>query len=181
MRLFIAVLFDKESFETIWQAEEMLRLQAVAGNFTRKENLHMTLVFLGETTNAEGAKCAMDAVEAEPFPLTLHGAGMFSHGDNDIYWLAVEHEPRLIALQSQLCKTLREEGFVLEDRTFQPHVTLGKRVRVKEDFVMQDYINAIPPILARVDKISLMKSEWVHGVLTYTEIGVKKLGLVQGE
>jgi 2'-5' RNA ligase len=44
-----------------------------------------------------------------------------------VLWLGVTDGAReLCAVAERLCASLRERGFVLEDRPFRPHLTLGR-------------------------------------------------------
>ena len=46
MRLFTAVCFDEETKNALFEAEKTAEICA-EGKFTSKENLHLTLVFIG--------------------------------------------------------------------------------------------------------------------------------------
>ena len=59
MRLFIAIRFSPEIRQTLLDAVSGLRAQARSGNFTRPENLHLTLAFLGETNQTKEIRTAM--------------------------------------------------------------------------------------------------------------------------
>ena len=48
MRLFIACQFSREAQQEIERVRDELRRHAEKGNFTRSENFHLTLAFLGE-------------------------------------------------------------------------------------------------------------------------------------
>ena len=62
MRLFIAIRLSRPLVETLKQAQRDIRHQGAEGNFSREENLHLTLAFLGETEDAAGALSAMEEV-----------------------------------------------------------------------------------------------------------------------
>lgn len=69
MRLFLGIelpLFWREALD---RGAAGLRRAGVRANFTRTDNYHLTLVFLGETHRAEAAAAALHQVEASPFPL----------------------------------------------------------------------------------------------------------------
>lgn len=94
MRLFIAINFEEEVKNQLCEAIEQLRESSLQGNFTGRENLHLTLVFIGETQRADDIKHAMDAVRAEPFVLKIGGLGLFKRQGGDLYWMGVEQNPR---------------------------------------------------------------------------------------
>lgn len=85
MRLFLAIQLEEEIKRPLSYAVEVLRTFARKGSFTRKENLHLTLVFLGETWQVEQAKQAMDQVAAQPFVLYFGGVGTFRRDGGDIW------------------------------------------------------------------------------------------------
>lgn len=175
MRLFIAILFNKEIENTLYQTVERLRSQAEHGTFTTRENLHLTVNFIGETKRLEEVKAAMnqavDRVHAGSFPLTIRGFGKFKRREGDIYWVGTEREDTLWRLQRELVKLLKAAGFYdIDDMEYTPHLTLGRRVIVKEGFSRKEMEDTIAPMTMEVSRISLMKSERTCGKLVYTEI-----------
>lgn len=85
MRLFIAINFDKNFKDGLINIREELRNQSVFGNFTLDENLHLTLAFIGETKNIQGAKNAVDRAfqNFKSFKITTEKIGKFS----DLWWV----------------------------------------------------------------------------------------------
>ena len=69
MRLFIAVRFSNHIQKSLQQTMADLRRQGVRGNFSRVENLHLTLAFLGEVQDPEPVCEAINAAAAAPFSL----------------------------------------------------------------------------------------------------------------
>ncbi len=176
MRLFIAILFDQDVRASLYNTVEELKLAAKGGTFTERENLHLTLNFIGETKRLKEVKEAMSAAveasKAESFPLLLRGFGRFKRTEGDIYWVGVvERNDVLRRLQKELVKELKETGFYeIDDRDYKPHLTLGRRVRVGQSFDSKAFEAGIRPMQMKVERISLMKSERIEGKLTYTEI-----------
>lgn len=84
MRLFIAVNFDEKTKASLMGAVQKLKESSSAGNFTRPENLHLTLVFIGETKDAAAVKEAMEQVRGLPFALRIKGLGNLA-GEEKIY------------------------------------------------------------------------------------------------
>lgn len=175
MRLFIAILFDEEIKASLYDTVEEMKLSARRGTFTEKENLHLTVNFIGETKRLDEVKEAMrtavEASKAESFPLVIQGFGHFKRTEGDIYWVGVERNDVLWRLQKELVKKLRQAGFYeIDDRDYKPHLTIGRRVRVGQAFDSKVFEAGIRPLQMKVKRISLMKSERVEGRLTYTEI-----------
>lgn len=177
MRLFLAVNLNEEIKDYLSEAIRQLKRNASSGNFTRRENLHLTLVFLGETREDElgAVKRAMDRVEGEPFRLSFHGFGRFKRRGGDIHWVGVDRAEALLSVQKQLSEALEEEGFSLENREYAPHLTLGREVRVSGS--SEDIYGSLTGEKREmsVSKISLMRSERIGGTLVYTEIYAKEL------
>lgn len=174
MRLFVAVLLDDPVKDGLCMAIHKLENAALRGNFTRRENLHLTLAFLGETSKLEDARQAMNRVNGKAFPLAIEGLGKFPRGAADVYWAGVQKSPELMALQSSLCRELSLAGFSLEQRAYQPHLTLGREVVLRENFEEAAFWKTVPEFSMEVHRMSLMRSERMNGRLVYTEIAAKQ-------
>jgi len=172
MRLFISMNIENKLRETLLEKIEVLRVNSRKGRFPLQENLHITLVFIGETEDVEGVKQAMDGVSAQIFLMEFGHLGKFKRREGDIYFIGLKRNRILHSVYAQLSKALAEKGFKMEERGFTPHLTLGRNVLLKEGFDIQEYSKGIEDIglKMKVEKISLMKSERIEGRLTYTEI-----------
>ncbi len=171
MRLFVAINFNDEMKKGLAGVTETLRVNAVKGNFTLTDNLHLTVEFIGETRNAAGAIRALETVECEAFTLKTTGPGCF--GGGRVCWLGVERSEGLTALYEQVHRALSSEGFRLEERPFKPHLTLAREVAFQHGF---DW-NAlkVSPLVSPVTEVSLMKSERIGGRLVYTPVKKRAL------
>lgn len=175
MRAFFAINFDQAVKAALTGAIEALRAQAEAGGYTRPENLHLTLAFIGETRRVRALEEALRAVGGEAFSVTLSGFGRFRRPDGDICWIGVRESPELASLHNTLCAQLLERGFHMEARPFRPHLTLGRRVVLPRGFDDRAFGASLPDIAVDVGRIGLMKSERVSGRLIYTETAYKNL------
>ena len=130
MRLFIAVLFDDETVERLAEIRDRLHEAAVYGSFVPRENLHLTLEFLGECgrRECESAIDAMNEIECSPFPVIMDHIGAFRRPDGDIWWIGAEESGPLMRLQRNLHDALKRRGLQLERRRYRPHITLARRV-----------------------------------------------------
>lgn len=180
MRLFYAILLSREIRDALIDTQERLREQGVQGNFTRPENLHLTLAFLGETGNLSGARRAGEALDIAPFSLCVKGLGSFRKGKSELLWAGVEPNSSLQQLQRMLSERLRQEGFLLENRSFQPHLTLAREAQVPASFDRKAFAASFSKKTMRISAVSLMKSERVRGILTYTELFPGRL-ILHGE
>lgn len=176
MRLFVAILFSDPTLERLFAARERLRDCAVGGSFTRRENLHLTLAFIGETGRKDALCRVLEKLEGEPFQLRAEGFGVFRRQGGDICWLGLRQSGALLALHRQLSEGLERAGFPVERRPFRPHLTLGRQVLLPHGFDPSAFGRELPEIAERVEAVSLMKSERVGGRLTYTELYRHTLG-----
>ena len=172
MRLFVAIDFSPEVVEALLRAANVLRRQGM-GNFTRRENLHLTLAFLGETDRVGAASDAVMGIKADTFPLTLEKLGHF----RDLYWAGVRPSPALTALQRQVAEALRDRGFALEDRPFRPHLTLCREFRpFTPSFTTEAAEKALGTPSCAIRQVRLMQSRREKGRLIYSEVCGKDLG-----
>ena len=170
MRLFVAILLPEPVKDALCRGISALKEQG-GGNFTRRENLHLTLAFLGETTKYREAVKALQTVQAAPFQLTLQKTGNFG----PLIWAGAEAVPALMALQEQTAQALRSAGFRLDEKNFRPHLTLCRQFAPYDRLDRRRVEQAIGVPSFRVEKISLMNSERLNGKLTYTEVYSRKL------
>lgn len=175
MRLFIAINFDDDIKEQLYQLITLLRTNTTGGSFTLKENLHLTLNFIGETNRLDMVKQAMnqvvDRIKPECFTLTFRGFGRFKRREGDIYWVGVEENLMLSSLQKELVKELKEAGFFdIDDREFKPHLTLARKITTDGQIMSKSMEESVKPMHMPITKISLMKSDRIAGKLVYTEV-----------
>lgn len=169
MRLFIAINFNDGTKSKLIALRDELQSKAAHGRFSASENLHLTLVFLGESDvkQTSAAKAAMDAVTFEPLAVTIDRVGRFKRDGGDIWWAGVRENKLLSNLHDDLTDKLIKAGFEFEKRRYSPHVTLGREV------VTSEPPREIEPFSETASAIELMKSERIHGKLTYTAIHKK--------
>lgn len=175
MRLFTAIIFPEEIKTSLYQMEQDLRQYASGGSFTEKDNLHLTVNFIGETDRLEFVKQSMQhavmKTNADSFVLSIGGFGQFKRREGDICWVGVEEEKTLWRLQKELVRELKDAGFFdIDDLEYKPHLTLGRRVRVGSDWKEKAMMESNTLLQTEVTRISLMKSERIQGKLVYTEI-----------
>ena len=110
------------------------RLQGLNGGlpgarWTRPENRHLTLRFIGEVDNglADDIDLALEKVDAAPFEVTLDGVGYFGSARKArTLWVGVAENPALHRLQAKVEAALVGIGLAPEGRKYSPHVTLAR-------------------------------------------------------
>ncbi len=172
MRLFYAVNFDDAVKQQLVNIQGVFRSQTERGNFTLCDNLHLTLVFIGEVAPERSGPLLQiaEAFQVTPFDLRLEGVGRFRRDGGDILWVGLAENKSLTAIYNELSAQIINAGFAVEKRKFTPHLTLAREARLKSDFDLSDYSRRVKPIVTSVTKVSLMKSDRLNGRLTYSEI-----------
>ncbi len=171
MRLFTALCFDDETKNALFEAEKTAEICA-EGKFTSKENLHLTLVFFGETDRENEIRSALSEIEFQKFSVDFSKTGTFEKG---IFWVGTAENNELENLRKTVFEKLKNLGFELEERKFVPHITLARKFRPVEDFPFDEIEKNLPEKPALINRISLMKSERINDELKYTEIFSKEL------
>lgn len=104
---------------------------ALGGKPTRRETIHLTLVFLGDVPEGQLPLLASIAsqVQAPSFELTLDRLGFWRH--NHLLWAGCSASPpALPALADDLSAALQQGGIALPNgkHPFAPHVTLLRKM-----------------------------------------------------
>jgi 2'-5' RNA ligase len=100
--------------------------------WVQPENLHLTLVFLGDIQMEEVPQLcqAMERAVAPlpPFDLEVRGVGAFPSAERPrTIWLGVKRgTEEMVELHASLEKELAELGYRSEGRRYRPHLTLGR-------------------------------------------------------
>lgn len=170
MRLFAGLELPPAWRRALAAAAAGLERAGVHGRFTRPENFHLTLVFLGETGQPELAAAALDQVRVPPFPLRAAAPGRFAKRGGDIWWLGVEPHPGLLEAQHQLEAALRAAGFAPEARPFRPHITLARQVRAPAGLEPADTAGLFPPLACTIRRLTLFSSQQADGALRYLPV-----------
>jgi len=128
-RLFIAIPIDEL---VVQRLSEVTGTDRTTWRWVKPEALHLTLAFLGEIPEALIPRAfeAMRQAGAAAEPLTL-GADALGGFPNErrahVLWAGVTGEVEALAdLQTSLSARLEEKGLELEDRRYQPHITLAR-------------------------------------------------------
>ena len=160
MRLFIAINLDDKFRDALVEMQESMRRQGIRGNYTRMENLHLTLAFIGECGDPDTVNEVLASIPLEPFRLALRGYGSFGN----LYWAGLEDNDKLSAYVKRLRRALAEKGIPF-DRKFSPHITLLRQASAGLPRLR------VSSAAMEVRRVSLMRSERGKNGMIYTEIG----------
>jgi len=126
MRLFIAVSLPASVIAELSAISVWLRSNGDELRWSAPESWHITLQFLGNTSQ-EQCECAVSRlreVHLPPVPIQLEGMGFFDRAG--VFFAGVSVAPELLLLQKRIIASTEACGFAREARAFQPHITLAR-------------------------------------------------------
>jgi 2'-5' RNA ligase len=175
MRLFVALPLDDDVRLALDAVQRQLRGQGVAARYTRPDNLHLTLAFIGETAAAAEAALALDEA-ARAFPdasleWALSGFGSFRGRAGDTLWVGVADHPTLAELAHAVGRALGDHGFDLPKRRFRPHVTIARHARSTGNVWVD-----VQPLTTRAHRVVLYRSDLSTAGRVYAEVAAADLG-----
>lgn len=178
VRVFYAVEFDEGTREYIYEKQQIVEKFCTDGKFTRKENIHLTLQFMGELKSEEKVKLIKsldDAVKIKKrFIINISEIGRFEKRDGSILWIGIKKYDRITSIYNNLQWNLKKAGYKVESRPYKPHITIGRKVnfdRNFDDVKKEVYFSKN----VYINKISLMETIQNNGILNYYPIYSIKL------
>ena len=179
MRMFFAVTLEEGIKTALLAGQEALDSWCDRAKFTEKNNLHLTIKFIGEVAQRdipsleEAAMAA--AIRTRPFPLTLQEVGAFFRGREAVLWAGVAKEPGLMALYRHLQFALEQQGFPQDRANYTPHIPFARQARLKVgiETVKKEVSLAQEPMMVRA--LTLMESRREGAHLIYRPVFVQPL------
>ena len=166
-RTFIAIELSRDVRARVTQHIACLRreLPGVRASFSREDNLHLTLKFLGNIPVADIPKVS-GAVEratksVSPFELTFSDCGTFpAHGRPSVLWIGTQASG-LQGLYAAIEKELAAVGFARESRSFHPHLTIARLRHAQGAGQLAERHKTLgfAPIASAVSEVVVFKSE----------------------
>jgi RNA 2',3'-cyclic 3'-phosphodiesterase len=131
MRTFIAIKIipEKKLLDIVSTLRKTLEGEAIS--WVDTNNLHLTLRFLGETSDEQVSKIAhlLDNIfqNYHRFQFNLKGVGFFkSKNKPRVLFLSVENDLLLKQLAAEIEEMVVSLGLSREEKLFNPHLTLGR-------------------------------------------------------
>jgi RNA 2',3'-cyclic 3'-phosphodiesterase len=144
-RIFIAI--KVEPSERLLSLVSTLRsaLKDEPIKWTSMGNIHITLAFLGDTDEDKISgiedmlkeKCGGTGT----FELVLSGTGVFRNPEDPrIIWTGIGPSANLTHLNIDVMNGLKEMGIKMEDRPYNPHLTIGRIKHLKDRDLLKSLI-----------------------------------------
>jgi RNA 2',3'-cyclic 3'-phosphodiesterase len=185
IRTFLAIDLGPDIREHLVSLQEELATIAGDVKWVEPENLHITLLFLGEVEQRETldiCRAAQKAVKEMPaFPLTIEGVGSFPNPRRPrTLWVGVgAGQEEVCAVHDAIEAPLLDMGtYRRETRKYVPHVTIG---RVKGEGPNDELAKALPNHRTwsagetQVSEVCVMSSQLAPAGPIYTVLGRAKL------
>jgi RNA 2',3'-cyclic 3'-phosphodiesterase len=137
MRLFIGIGLPPTLCQSLAKAAHSLIASPTQEppriNWTRPENLHVTLSFLGQVdpSRLNDIEQALSTIKATRLHLQLDGVGAFPNAG--ILYAQIKPSTSLLNLAEQVFRSMENCNFPREQRPYTPHITLARskgRIRI---------------------------------------------------
>lgn len=130
-RAFVAVAPPAEVLDAVDAAIARVRDDVAGAKWTRREQWHLTLQFLGNRVDLDEVSAALAPLAVGAGEVRLGGAGAFpSDRRGRVLWIGVsEGGPLLAQLAASVGVLLAPVGYEPEARPFHPHLTLARLAR----------------------------------------------------
>lgn len=159
-RIFLALWPDEvtraqlHAYQQKLKRDPALHAALQQGRPVKPDNLHMTLHFIGSVSSEvlQNLISALDLVHANTFEMEVDTAGYFPRPR--VLWLGVSQmPPALPALVQQTAICVQQCIEAYEFQSFQPHITLFRKVRNPGELVQ------LPAIHWPVNSFALVESK----------------------
>lgn len=160
MRLFVAVTPPPQALDELSSATAAVRSARPELRWTRPDQWHLTLAFLGEVDDQAcsdlSVRLGRAASRHPTMDLALHGAGRF--GDRVLWSRIVGDVVALRGLAASVRAAARRAHIDVEDRPYRPHLTLA---RGREGADLRPVVDALAGFAGRTwtaDELHLVRS-----------------------
>jgi len=151
MRTFIAIELSQQIRDTLAQIQSHLKYAGVDVKWVEKDNIHLTLKFLGEVSEEKikKIKSILDNIgkTVKSFEISLKDIGAFPKIDYPrVIWVGLDKGAKESGeLAEKINDSLSKIGFQKETRDFAAHLTIGRVRSPKNKEALREKIVSISP------------------------------------
>ncbi len=178
IRTFLALPLPKEIKGYLFTLASQIKNPQDKINWVKRTNLHITLHFLGDTNpeqieeQARGLEALVGSFPA--FDLGLMDTGIFPHAnDPKVVWVgAAPYDTTLVSFKKSLNEYLKQHGYPVDYRKFQPHITLGrvKTISRNSKFIHDFLLEEVDDLNFEIQELKWLKSTLTSSGAIYEEI-----------
>jgi RNA 2',3'-cyclic 3'-phosphodiesterase len=185
IRSFLAIEVSDPVLKRIEKIQEDFKSSDPDVRWVNPDKIHLTLKFFGDIEESQ-IDSILNSIETpvhstQPFQIKVRGTGAFPNPKNPrVVWVGLtEGKETLSHLQKELESSLEKIGFQPEDRSFNPHLTLGRvkssrgkgALAAKIEKYREEEFGEF-----QVERVILFKSELTPSGPVYTALKEAKLG-----
>lgn len=140
---FLALSIPREVKECLNKVSEQIMERYTFNKWVHKEDLHITLAFLGTSSQEQYEPCMRELKvllrNTSTFPLQLSHFGTFGLREKPrIFWCGPDVQEKLLSLQRIVTSCCKANGFQLDDKLFNPHITMARKYEGNTLFTKTD-------------------------------------------
>lgn len=171
MRVFIGVELQESDKEALLGVQKQLQQYCTRGNYTAKDNFHLTLQFIGEVSDSEITQLQETILytteEIQPFDSLFNTLGAFPKKKRSVVWIGTDAALKLTALYDRLHHHLAQSTLPVNKGAYIPHISLGRNLLLTEpvEKVAQHLDWQAIPI--EINNITLFESVRLNDHLVY--------------
>ena len=183
IRTFIALDTPETVTKVALSLQSSVKVNPKAVRWVRKENIHITLRYIGPTAPEEVEKInrLLSEIVGQNSDLSLNvsGTGCFPKKERPrILWLGVDGDVvELKLLVEMINSEMVQLGYPQEERNYSPHISIG-RIRYPQKVTpdVTDFLSAeYEPISWNIPKIIFYQSELLPSGAIYSILGTHNL------
>lgn len=171
MRVFIGVELQESAKEALLGIQKELHYHCTRGNYTAKNNFHLTLQFIGEVSDSEirqlQSVILKTAEEMQPFDNLLNTLGEFQKKQRSVVWVGTDAALKLTELYDNLHHHLSHSPLQVNKGSYIPHISLGRNLLLMEPFEKVAQLIVWQAIPIKINNITLFESIRLNGRLVY--------------
>jgi 2'-5' RNA ligase len=162
MRVFIAIKLPKEVRDYLYIVQKKIGRKEAKIKWVSKKNIHLTLKFLGETTEDQLSKIKgiLKNIKLKSFKVKLNKIGIFPNENQiRVVWVGLKPEEKILELQRKIDESLLK--LFPTDQRFISHLTLGrvKLVKQKNEFIEKLNNFDVEEMSFEINEFELIKSK----------------------
>ena len=164
MRLFIAFKLSDKARNALIDYQNYLKSKGIRGNYSTRENLHITIAFIGEVDikTFSMIKEAIKGYQFERVNINVNGVGAF----NESIHACVDKSTIVDKIALDIRKILDSIGVDYSKSKFKSHITILRQPNMSlKEAIEERSIN----FKEELDEIILYESTRINGKLTYIE------------
>lgn len=179
IRAFIGIDIPEVIKDKISELKKELQIEHI--RFVSKENMHITLFFLGDIDQrqVEEVKDVLEKIDRKPFYASVVGIGTFSIKRPNILFAKISDGNKEISnIYDMLIHRIKEFGIRMDHRAYDPHITIARIPDTREREQINEFVNRNSRIeLGRFEcrSVNLKQSMLTSSGPVYHDLYVKEL------